>query len=382
MFKKIIAIALTAIMVMSLATFTACAQAEAKVNGEKGKDISEMTTMELVMDMGIGINLGNTFDSTGNWFHDVPGQETAWGSPIITEKMIKGYAEAGFGVIRLPVSWTVLMDDKGNINADFIDRVEEVVNWILDSGMYCILNTHHDDWPNRFEKNEDDAMKLYENMWKQISERFKDYDCRLMFESMNEVGFDSMWNQYGGTQGKKEAFELFNKINQKFVDTVRDSGGKNDKRHLLIASYWTNIGHSCDELFEMPEDPASRCAISVHYYTPSTFCILSEDADWGKARTDWGSEDDYKELNTQLDMMKEHFIDKGIPVIVGEFGCTASNKTREVVELWLSETVKAAVSRDLCPVLWDTPGGEYNREKAEFEHPEFVKKLISLKDEK
>lgn len=370
MLKRIISIIIAIAITITTATLTACASAE----------ISDLTTMEIVKDMGLGINLGNTFDSTGDWFHDVPGQETAWGSPIITKKMIKGYADAGFGVMRLPVSWTVLMDDDGNINADFIDRVEEVVNWILDSGMYCILNTHHDDWPNRFQKDKGSAMELYEKIWKQICKRFKNYGEKLMFESMNEVGFDNMWNQYGGPEGKAEAFALFNEINRKFVDTVRASGGNNAQRHLLIASYWTNINHACCEQFKMPEDPAKRCAVSVHYYTPSTFCILSEDADWGKAQTSWGSEADYNELNTYFDMMKEHYIDKGIPVIIGEFGCTTSNKTREVAELWLSETVEAALCRDMCPVLWDTPGGEYDREKAEFKYPEFIKKLTALND--
>lgn len=374
MLKKLISILITLTMVITASSLFACASSPAPVK------ISDRTTMEIVDDMGAGINLGNTFDSTGNWFHDVPGQETAWGSPIITKKIIKGYADAGFGVMRLPVSWTVLMDDEGNINAEFIDRVEEVVNWILDSGMYCILNSHHDGWSEKFYDDEAAAMELYEKMWKQICERFKDYGEKLMFESMNEVGFDNMWNRYGGTQGKAEAFELFNKINQKFVDIVRASGGNNGERHLLIAAYWTDFVHACDELFEMPEDPKGRCAVSVHYYTPSTFCILSEDADWGKARSDWGSEADYDELNTHFDMMKENYIDKGIPVIVGEYGCTTSNKTREVAELWLNSVTEAALERDMCPVLWDTPGGEYDREKAEFKHPDFIKKLTALND--
>ena len=374
MLKKIISVVIALTMIMTAASLCACASSPAQ------SEIGERTTMEIVEDMGVGINLGNTFDSTGDRFHDVPGQETAWGSPIITKKIIQGYADAGFGVMRLPVSWTVLMDKDGSINADFIDRVEEVAGWILDSGMYCILNSHHDGWSEKFYDDEAAAMELYEKMWKQICERFKDYGEKLMFESMNEVGFDKLWNRYGGTQGKAEAFDMFNKINQKFVDIVRASGGNNGERHLLIAAYWTDINLACDEMFKMPDDPEGRCAVSVHYYTPATFCILSEDADWGKARTDWGSEADYNELNTQFDMMKEHYIDKGIPVIVGEFGCATSNKSREVAELWLNSVTEAALSGKLCPVLWDTPGGEYDREKAEFKYPDFMKNLTALND--
>ena len=374
MLKKIISVVIALTMIMTAASLCACASSPAQ------SEIGERTTMEIVEDMGVGINLGNTFDSTGDWFHDVPGQETAWGSPIITKKIIQGYADAGFGVMRLPVSWTVLMDKDGSINADFIDRVEEVAGWIHDGGMYCIPNSHHDGWSEKFYDDEAAAMELYEKMWKQICERFKDYGEKLMFESMNEVGFDKLWNRYGGTQGKAEAFDMFNKINQKFVDIVRASGGNNGERHLLIAAYWTDINLACDEMFKMPDDPEGRCAVSVHYYTPATFCILSEDADWGKARTDWGSEADYNELNTQFDMMKEHYIDKGIPVIVGEFGCATSNKSREVAELWLNSVTEAALSGKLCPVLWDTPGGEYDREKAEFKYPDFMKNLTALND--
>ena len=345
-----------------------------------GGEKSARTTAEFVSDMGLGINLGNTFDCSGDWFaRTAEAQETAWGSPIITEKMIKGYAEAGFGVMRLPVSWTVLMDENGNIDAEFMDRVDEVVGWILDSGMICILNSHHDGWSEKFPQDPDGAMKTYTGMWEQICKRFKKYGEQLMFESMNEVGFDGMWNQYGGVEGKAEAFEMFNSINQAFVDTVRDSGGNNAERHLLIASYWTNIDHACDSLFEMPDDPAGKCAVSVHYYAPSTLCILSEDADWGKAQTEWGSDSDYAELDRYMDMMKTNFADKGIPVVIGEYGCFGGNKPREVVERWTLSVAEAALERGLCPVLWDTPGDEYDREAATFRRPDFIDELISLK---
>ena len=95
---------------------------------------------------------------------------------------------------------------------------------------------------------------------------------------------------------------------------------------MLIAGYGTDIHLTCDSLFEMPKDPAGRCAVSIHYYTPSTFCILTEDASWGKAQTTWGSEADKKLLTKYMDMMKTTFVDKGIPVIIGEYGCTTKNK--------------------------------------------------------
>ena len=367
MLKKIFAAAMA--VLLAATALTGCG----------AQEFTDRTTAEFVSDMGAGINLGNAFDCSGDWIgKTVEAQETAWGSPIITKKAIEGYAEGGFGVMRLPVSWTVLADSDGNIPDEFMDRIEKVVGWILDSGMCCILNTHHDGWSEKFVADFDGTLKIYKNIWEQICERFKNYGEGLMFESMNEVGFDTVWNQYGGTEGKAEAFDMFNKINQTFVDTVRASGGNNPERHLLIASYWTNIDHACCDEFAMPDDPAGKCAISVHYYTPSTLCIISEDADWGKAQTDWGSDADYAELNKYMDMMKENFADKGIPVIIGEYGCFGDNKPREVIERWSCAVAEAAAERGFCPVLWDTKGDEFDREAAEFRRPEFIERLIGV----
>lgn len=366
---KIISIITAAIMMMTM--LVSCGY---------GK-MSDQSTVDFVNSMGVGINLGNTFDCSGEWFaRTVEAQETAWGSPIITKQIIQGYADAGFGAMRLPVSWTVLMDDDGNINKDFMNRIEEVVGWILDSGMVCIMNSHHDSWGDRFGEDYDAAMQLYSGMWEQICKRFKKYGENLMFESMNEVGIDGIWDRFGGTtDGKDRAYEIVNNINQQFVDIVRASGGNNEKRHLLIASYWTDIDLACDELFKMPYDPAGKCAVSVHYYTPATLCLISEDVSWGKATTEWGSEADYQQLNGLFDKMKEHYTDKGIPVIVGEYGCLGDNKPREVIERWTLDVASAACERGFCPVLWDTPGGEYDRANALFKYPEFIAKLTSIK---
>lgn len=376
MMKKILA-ALTAASIALAAT--GCA----KKPDPDVQDMGTRTTMEYVRDMGMGINLGNTFDCSGDWYSSggTPSNvETAWGSSIIDQPTIQGYADAGFGVMRLPVSWSSLMDADGNIAPAFLDRIDEVVGWILDTGMYCILNSHHDGWSEKFPEDYDKAMAVYENVWTQIATRFDKYGEKLMFESMNEVGFDSMWNQYAGTEGKKEAYEIFNAINQKFVDVVRSTGKNNPQRHLLIASYWTNIERACDPLFVMPNDPANRMAVSVHYYSPSTLTLLTKDAEWGKARTDWGSEADYEELNMWMDMMVDNFISKGIPVIVGEYGCFGGNKTREVREQWMMDVANASYSRQMCPILWDTPSGEYTRYLQYWKYPEFIAELVGIAD--
>lgn len=359
--KKIACTALCAGLAVSAAigTFSVSAQE---------KSLSDMTTMEIVKDMGLGINLGNTFESCGSWINgsSVTDYETAWGSPVITQEMIRGYADAGFGVLRIPVAWSNLMGDNYTIDSGYINRVKEVVDWAYDADMYVIMNIHWDGgWWENFPTDKTECMYKYERIWTQLCEAFKDYDEQLMFESLNEEGcWDSVWNRYSGSDsGKSDAYGLLNEINQKFVDIVRSSGGNNASRHLLIAGYATDVQLTCDELFEMPDDPSNRCAVSIHYYTPSTFCILEEDASWGKAQTEWGDDDDIAELNGNLNKLKETFIDKGIPVIMGEYGVAAGNKTTDQVNNYLITVASAAYARDICPVLWDTTNNHsiYNR---------------------
>lgn len=210
-------------------------------DGEKKVGIMrEMKTAEIVSDMGIGINPGNTFESCGTWLtgDNVTTYETGWGSPIITKEIIQGYAAAGFGVLRIPVAWSNMMDENYTIHPDYISRVKEVVAWAIDSGMYVIMNIHYDSgWWVDFPVKKDECMTKYERIWTQLSEEFKDFVDYLMFESLNEEGcWNDVWNRYsGGTDGKAEAYGLLNEINQKFVDIVRASCGNNEKRHLLIA---------------------------------------------------------------------------------------------------------------------------------------------------
>lgn len=333
------------------------------------KGMRDMTTMEIVKEMGIGINLGNTMEACGDWIADVDKQwgdgvltvqdyETAWGSPVVTKAMIQGMADEGFGVVRVPVAWSNLMGENYNINDDLDARVHEIVDWVIDADMYCIINIHWDNgWVNTFPDNKDECMKRYKVMWEQIADSFKEYGDKLMFESQNEeLGWEKIWNPWGSTDGKAESYGLVNEINQKFVDTVRSSGGNNPKRHLLISGYNTGFDRTCDPLFKMPDDPANHMAVSVHYYTPAGFAILEDkDETWAKARSTWGTDADYKELNDNMEMMKKGYVDKGIPVIVGEYGCPTKGKNPDSVRLFLSSVCKSAYEHGLCPVLWSTP---------------------------
>lgn len=323
-------------------------------------EMRNITTMELVHDMGLGINLGNTMESCGDWIDkygdgSVRSYETAWGSPVITEAMIDGYANEGFGTLRIPVAWSNLMGENYTISADYLKRVRQLVDWAIEDDMYVILNIHYDGgWFSGFSTDKSNCMTKYKRIWEQLTEEFADYSDFLVFESLNEEG---VWNDLP----QADAYAMLNEINQTFVDIVRSSGGNNGERHLLIAGYATDFDKTCSSLFKMPDDPMSRCAVSVHYYTPSTFCILEEDASWGKNRTTWGTANDIKQLNYYMSKMKTNFVDKGIPVIIGEYGCPKKNKEADSVRLFLTTAAKTAYDMGMCPVLWDITGLHYDR---------------------
>lgn len=373
--KKVISVILSAALLLS-----GC-----EASSDETSNMRDMTTQELIEDMGLGINLGNTMEATGSWIYNgsVKDYETCWGSPVITEEMIKGYKDAGFGVIRVPANWSNMMAEDYTLNADYVARIHQIVDWILANDMYVILNTHHEKWLGDMPTNEEEVLLKFTRIWEQIAESFKDYDDRLMFEGLNEEGgYDSVWNQYGGTtEGKDVAFGYLNKLNQTFVDTVRASGGNNAKRHLLVAGYYTNVVHTCDEMFVVPTDPANRIAVSVHYYDPSTLTILEADADWGKAKTEWGSEADIAEMERLLDMLVTTFVDKGVPVIIGEYGCFGKNKTQEVKRAYMIDVCRETYERNMLPVLWDTHNTFYNRMTCTYKDPIMLEQMMAIPEE-
>ena len=380
---RILSVAAAALLTLTCCSFPASAVGEMR----------DISTMELVRDMGIGINLGNTLDCCPDWYGEdwiakwsdgkPENYETGWGSPVITKEIIEGMAKEGFGVLRVPVAWSNKMEHDGTytINKDFDARVHQIVDWALESGMYVIINIHWDGgWVNNFPDAKDESMQRFAHMWEQIAASFRDYSDYLMFESQNEeLGWEKIWNPWSGTQEQKAvSYALCKEINQKFVDVVRASGGNNAMRHLLISGYNTGIDRTCDGLFKMPNDPANRMAVSVHYYSPAGFAILEEDADWGKASATWGSDQEYASLRSEMDMLKNTFTSRGIPVIIGEYGCPTKNKEPESVRRFLTAVCDEAYKRGHCPVLWSTPGGHYNRDTYKMEDQQLQQNLYQI----
>jgi endoglucanase len=371
-------------------------------------DPLNMTTMQAVKDMGLGINLGNTMEATivcdngdagcENWVSGMETLETSWGSPKITNDIIRGYANAGFKTVRIPVAWSNKMTGNNNggtytISPALMDRVEEIVDMVLNNGMYAIVNIHWDGgWWENFPNDSANCMNKYKKIWEQISERFKNHNGHLIFASMNEEGvWNDVWNQYGSsTTGKSRAYGLLFAINQQFVDVVRSSGGSNVNRHLQVQGYATNIDLTTDPEFKMPKDShePSRLAVSVHYYDPFGFTHLTEDSDWGEPlRLTWGTDDERNYLNVQMDKLKTTFVDDGIPVIIGEYGfaSTLPRDTAEVRKYTLAVT-EAILERNMLPILWDVQLNEsngeviyyYNRNTKTFGDQELIASLKEL----
>ncbi len=354
---------------------------------------TDMTAFDMVHNMGVGINLGNTMESCGTWINSssVTNYEKAWGAPVTTQEMITGMKEAGFNSIRIPVAWSNMMAEDGTytINEAYFDRVETIMNYALNEKMYVIINIHFDGgWWARFgstmESEREEAMKKYKTMWTQIANRYMEYSDYLIFESANEElgGRLNSTDDYAGSgyfTSESQLYELTNTINQTFVDIVRGTGGNNATRHLLIAGYNTDIGKTCNAQFEMPEDTvASRLMISVHYYSPPTYCLVArEDNSWGYSAT-WGTEEEIAAMESDLKNMKIAFVNKGYPVIIGEYGvcdtATGDESTgytytrKEGRDVFFETICRYAINNGMCPMLWSTPGHVYDRTDCEIEN--------------
>lgn len=332
-----------------------------------------MTALELTQAMGNGINLGNTLEAYRGWngstTKPVLSYERLWGQPETNQEIMDAYKAAGFNCVRIPVAWTNMMNyEKGDytINEKYLDRVETVVNYALNAGLYVIINDHWDgQWWGMFgaadKSLRKEAVKLYKSLWTQVAVRFKNYDEHLIFEGANEELGGRLNDDTAITKGKKgvlseyECYDAVNKINQCFVDLVRSTGGNNKYRFLLIPGYDTDIGRTISVDFKMPADKVqNRLLISVHYYTPSTYCIINEDVSWGKNKTSWGTAADIRLMNDNFAKMKK-FVDAGYGVIIGEYGVARqkNGNPKDGMVDWLSGVLDNCDKFNYCPVLWD-----------------------------
>ena len=273
---------------------------------------------DIVNDMGIGWNLGNTFDcfNLNLKLTNPDDQIKLWGNKPPTKQLFSNIKKFGIKTIRFPVTWHHFMDESGNVSKEWISKVKEVVNWIIKSKMYCILNVHYDGVNGLWLSEGIKAKQKFENLWKQISNEFKDYNEYLIFEGMNDF------------EGNNFDYLILLSFTQSFVDIVRNSGGKNANRLLIIPGFKKDFDSTCNTLYKFPIDPFKKFAISIHYFIPSTFTFEPDDNPWTyldngsihivTPKTKWGDETDYKMLFSYFEYMKSIFIDKGILIVITE----------------------------------------------------------------
>lgn len=325
---------------------------------------ADLTALELCRIMGNGINLGNTMEAYGHknykpGISDPTECENYWGQPDTTKEMIAGMKAAGFDSLRVPVAWTNAMAyETGDYTIDelYLNRVEEIINYAIDADMYVIINDHWDGgWWGMFgsasEETQKQAMDLYTSMWTQIAERYNKYGDKLIFEAGNEELGDRLNDKDiakdSGTLRKAACYQKTTEINQKFVDTVRGTGGNNANRFLLIAGYNTDIECTTDEKYVMPTDTAKdKLLISVHYYTPWNYCGEN-------ALQNWGSPTEYEQQNKLLQSMTK-FTDQGYGVIIGEYAVLTNGHTpKNDSDKFYTNFLDNCDLYNYVPMLWD-----------------------------
>jgi aryl-phospho-beta-D-glucosidase BglC (GH1 family) len=308
--------------------------------------------------MKAGWNLGNTLDCCSNegdnWIEkstdgSPKAYETAWGQPQATFALIKTFKDAGFNAIRVPVTWWPHQNASGAIDQQWMDRVETVVKYVLDNGMYCILNVHHDTgdkktaWLKADRSQYEALNSRFVNLWKQIATRFAKYDSHLIFEGYNEmVDQDGHWSQ----PTEASSYTALNDFAQSFVNTVRQTGGNNAQRNLIVNTYAGSNSPAELSHFSLPNDPAKgHLIVGIHSYNPWNW-----DKNHGKWTTDCTSdiENMFARINTT-------FVSKGIPVIIGEYGALnidASDADQDEGVKYTSCVVNTAKKYDIATFYW------------------------------
>lgn len=311
-------------------------------------------SVEFAKNLKLGWNLGNTLDANAKPGLDA---EISWGQPKTTKELIEAVHAAGFTSIRIPVSWGTHTDEELNIDEEWMARVHEVVDYAMDCGMFVILNMHHDnDYYYPSEERYEQSEHFLTTMWTQIAESFKDYDERLIFEDMNEprlAGTPKEWWFSSNDPDGVASIQCIVRLNQKFVDIVRATGGKNATRYLMVPSHAASADTALNSAFTVPVDPANRIMVSVHAYSPYDFAMNKN----GYKNWDTSKERDLGFMQ----QLKTKFIDKGIGVVIGEMGATNKDNLADRIA-WADSYTRMAAERGISCFWWDNSGVKVGEE--------------------
>ena len=397
---------LCAVSAAALAISAMCASFTYAADTQTADTFTDLNQTQITEAMAAGWNLGNQLESA---LDGTPG-ETKWGNPVITKELIQTVKDQGFSTIRIPVSYLSKIGDKASgykIDEAWLNRVQEVVDYAYDIGMYVIINMHGDGYYTvdggwllcaESDDKQVEIKEKYAACWKQIAEKFKNYDEHLIFESMNEE-FDGT---YSGQ--KWSAYDNINDYNQIFVDTVRQTGSNNAKRWLLIPGWNTDIDQTVypqgGYSFKIPTDnyldssiSGKRIMVSVHYYGPWDFCGDGTSTNY----TQWGSESDpskaagyqnkESDMENQIKKVYNSFVSKGYPVVIGECGCinkaSADPKNTYFRAHWVNTLFTYSKQYGCIPVYWDNGAssnsfGLINRSSYKVVFPEIIDAMVSV----
>ncbi|MBP5308157.1 MAG: cellulase family glycosylhydrolase [Clostridia bacterium] len=363
MLKKIKYFLLSAVLAFTLTPFIAAggtqtkAVAEEEVSEGHPMPFKELTADELVYEMGVGWNYGNRFDSGSG--------DNGWGNPRATKEFFKKVHDLGYNTVRVPVTWNnnIGSNEPYTVRADLLDRVQDVVDYIIEQGMYVAINMHHDggaasgwisngviaSYPNGNAATWQKAQDRFYAAWKQIAERFKDYDEHLLFEALNEVAGND-----GSATGIKRDTAAIMVYNQLFTNAVRETGSNNVKRWLIVGARYTNIATSSDKSngFKFPEDPwnaTNKFMFQVHDYDQYLGLSNPPSGEYTKARA--------REYAGSIQKVVEGFTSKGIPVWFGEYGAGRQDgiyeNGEEATSFYFEVMVAYMSSTNMVPVVWD-----------------------------
>ena len=350
------------------------------IKDEGEVDFDDSIRAKKIMDeMGFGWNLGNTFDAWSGTKQDQGlNTETIWGVSKTTEKIIKGLVKKGIKTIRIPVTWhNHLIDEKYTIDPDWMERVKEVVDWCIDSGLYVILNTHHDNsekqnikygqgyYPLRQDMVESE--KFLYNVFRQIATAFNNgYDHHLIFEGLNEprlIGTAFEWNYKKGEPLCEEANSVLNEYLKLIVKAIRTTGGNNEKRFIMVTPLSAAYSSAVNQDFIFPGDtlynPSNpKILLSVHMYLPYNFA-MNADMSYVKFEEAYGNE-----LYSAFKNLYERFVLKGHNVIIGEMGITNKNNTEERIK-WAEFYISNSRKFQIPCIVWDNQNFDNTESAAE-----------------
>ena len=349
-------------LLMAMTIFTGLDLGDINAQALSGDTLKNADTEAILEDMGLGWNLGNSLDATGGSGLDT---ETSWSNPKTTQALIDKVKSLGFNTVRVPVSWGKhVSGDNYTIDSAWLARVKEVVDYCYKNDMYVILNIHHDTKSSASASGAgyyprssaySSSEKFVTSVWSQAAEYFKDYDYHLIFETLNEprligTGYEWWFNKWSIPSEVKDAIDCINKLNQKAVDTIRDTGSNNRGRLIMCPGYDASIDGATVSGFKLPTDISgnkNRIAVSVHAYSPYNFAM-----NVGSGSTSTYTSSIKNELQDLFSTLKSNFRDKGIPVVIGEFGSTDKNNTAERVK-WATDYTALAKKNNIPCVLWD-----------------------------